>query len=84
MFPQGQTCDLIVEPTISINSNDKYDQIYDSLKECIDSNIINSMTTECATPDTQDFAASTCLNEVVRQLELEDDFSWINNLIEFK
>ncbi|KAK4754534.1 hypothetical protein SAY87_002638 [Trapa incisa] len=76
--------DLTVEPTVSINSNGKYDQIYGFLKACIDSNTTNSTTTECATPDTQDFAASTCLNEVVRQPELEDDISWNNNLIEFE
>ncbi|KAK4797980.1 hypothetical protein SAY86_030306 [Trapa natans] len=80
------TCisDPIVEPTVSINNNDKYDQIYDALKACIYSNTTNSMTIECATPDTQNFAASTYLNEVVRQPELEVDISWINNLIEFE
>ncbi|KAK4755818.1 hypothetical protein SAY87_009575 [Trapa incisa] len=56
--------DLTVEPIISINSNDKYDQIYDSLKACIDSNTTNSTITKCATPTTQDFAAFTYLNEV--------------------
>ncbi|KAK4755782.1 hypothetical protein SAY87_009539 [Trapa incisa] len=58
--------DFNVEPTISINSNDKYNKIYDYLKACIDSNTTNSTTTECATPNTQDFVASICLNEIIQ------------------
>ncbi|KAK4798693.1 hypothetical protein SAY86_031019 [Trapa natans] len=59
-------------------------EIIHQRKTCIDSNTTNSTTTQCATPNTQDFVASTCLNEVGRQPELEVDISWINNLIEFE